>query len=351
MIAFVGAIAAGATGAFFSDTETSTGNTFTAGRLDLKIDSDCHYYQNGIDIGCGEGQDPDGTGPLAPVGIGSWAETDLKDGVHKFFWFNDIKPGDWGEDTISIHVHDNDAWGKMVLRLKNNADNDCTEPEGEAEKKGHDNSGCDAAGELYQKMNFETWLDQGWIPGFQCNNPDDDSTRGPRCPKDPYEGDNIWQQGETPLPLPNPDNPNGPPVTALVHEPMIPTEIIAMDLREGNQVTLPSGTPPSDPALIDSFFDVFFDIGKAAMSQTVASTTLTGPIPAPCALDDGHHEYGLCHGIAKDGRLVGSVTYYIGWKWILPGTVGNEVQSDSLMGDMTFTAEQHRNNPPPPPAP
>ena len=33
VIGAVGAIAAGATGAFFSDTETSTGNTFTAGAI------------------------------------------------------------------------------------------------------------------------------------------------------------------------------------------------------------------------------------------------------------------------------------------------------------------------------
>jgi len=43
MIAFVGAVVVGATGAFFSDTETSTGNVFTAGAIDLKVDSQAHY--------------------------------------------------------------------------------------------------------------------------------------------------------------------------------------------------------------------------------------------------------------------------------------------------------------------
>lgn len=38
IIAVVGAIVAGATGAFYSDTETSTGNIFTAGSIDLKVD-------------------------------------------------------------------------------------------------------------------------------------------------------------------------------------------------------------------------------------------------------------------------------------------------------------------------
>ncbi|MDD5433725.1 MAG: TasA family protein [Candidatus Pacebacteria bacterium] len=41
IIGIVGAIAVGGTVAYFTDTETSTGNTFTAGTLDLKVDSEC----------------------------------------------------------------------------------------------------------------------------------------------------------------------------------------------------------------------------------------------------------------------------------------------------------------------
>ena len=40
-IVIVGALVLGATGAFFSDTETSVGNTFTAGAIDFKVDSEC----------------------------------------------------------------------------------------------------------------------------------------------------------------------------------------------------------------------------------------------------------------------------------------------------------------------
>jgi len=47
-IGVVGAIAAGATSAYFSDTETSTGNTFTAGTLDLKLaNNDDTTFANG----------------------------------------------------------------------------------------------------------------------------------------------------------------------------------------------------------------------------------------------------------------------------------------------------------------
>ena len=40
MVAVIGAVAIGGTIAYFSDTETSTGNTFTAGTIDLKVDGD-----------------------------------------------------------------------------------------------------------------------------------------------------------------------------------------------------------------------------------------------------------------------------------------------------------------------
>src|SRR3989344_2818492 len=75
--------------AFFSDTETSTGNTFQAGALDLKVDNTSYY--NG-----------------ATSSATTWTTPADLPG-HLFFDFNDLKPGDWGEDTISLHV-ENDAW-------------------------------------------------------------------------------------------------------------------------------------------------------------------------------------------------------------------------------------------------
>src|SRR3990167_9964122 len=44
----VGAIVAGATIAFYNDTETSTGNIFVAGSIDLKVDHLAQTY-NGVD--------------------------------------------------------------------------------------------------------------------------------------------------------------------------------------------------------------------------------------------------------------------------------------------------------------
>lgn len=51
VIAFVAAIAIGATSAYFSDEEKSTGNTFTAGTIDIAIDGNNPWTQNGYNMG------------------------------------------------------------------------------------------------------------------------------------------------------------------------------------------------------------------------------------------------------------------------------------------------------------
>ncbi len=296
MIVFVAAGALGMTGAFFSDVETSTGNTFTAGALDLKVDNTCHYFHltgyatTGApiwtDVGCEDGTE--GT-------VHNWTETDLIPGVHKFFSFNDIKPGDRGENTISLHVYNNDAWGGFRVKrvADSDKDNTCTEPETDAEVN------CDPVGpgELDDQMVGNLCLDQGAIAGFQNMNAQgqpvdvDSQVDGVQAP-DPTEGDNICQQGEPELQLP--ENQNG-------------------------------------------FFDAYYDL-SSVLASAYTQFCSTAPV-------NGANNYGVCQGIAQDGRMVGSTTYYFAWEWMLPASVGNNAQTDSIMGDVEFNIVQHRNNP------
>lgn len=90
-VGIVSGVGIAATQAFFTDAETSSGNTFTAGTLDLQIKSQC-YYNNG---NCTDGNWDFGNGKLTN---------------EKFFDFADIKPGDWGEDTVSFKILTNPAW-------------------------------------------------------------------------------------------------------------------------------------------------------------------------------------------------------------------------------------------------
>jgi len=284
-IGAVALVAVAATGAFFSDTETSVDNTFIAGELDLQIDSECQYYQNDLPVGCFQTF----PSPTPPIAFGNWSLGNLT--TEKFFDFLDVKPGDYGENTISLHVFDNDAWVCMDIENMENDDNTCTEPEDGVDELGIPNPtpgacGTDPnGGELAQNLNFFAWLDEGATDGFQGQG------------QDPTEGDNEWQDGPE------------PPLFSNVIGP-------ASDVLNGVTYTL-----------ADSNFSV---IG---------------------------------------GPFIGSTTYYIGVTWCA-GTLSvdvpdvdndnmtgqpfldcdgeamvNDTQSDSLVADLTFRAEQWRNNP------
>ena len=130
--------------AYFSDTEESVGNTFQAGAIDLKIDNESYY--NG----------PDGL--VLNQGT-TWLDPTDLDG-HLFFNFLDIKPGDWGEDTISFHIDSNPAWVCVEIDVTANDDMDCTEPElGDDPECTENDNPFD--GDLAQELYFMFWNDDG----------------------------------------------------------------------------------------------------------------------------------------------------------------------------------------------
>lgn len=181
MIVVMGAGVAMGTGAFFSDTETSTGNTFTAGAIDLKVDSEQHYNGNVCVNGLWAGSAPY---PVEGTACdGTWLPTDL--GVQKFFNFGDLKPGDEGENTLSFHVTSNDAWLKAGVGDISDLDGSCTEPEEESADT------CTMLlpdvdpgdGELAESMMFRAWVDDGVTDGWDGSS-------------DLEEGDNIYQSNE-----------------------------------------------------------------------------------------------------------------------------------------------------------
>jgi predicted ribosomally synthesized peptide with SipW-like signal peptide len=150
LVVGIAAIAGYATYSFFSDTETSTGNTFTAGAIDLKI-SNTSYVSNQTD------------GKLIASTSTTWPSDDLNNDqttLHKFFDFADLKPGDVGEDTINLTVKNNNAWACAELSLTSNKDNDCTEPE-KTNDTDCGNTDTNWNGDLAQGIEFVWWSDDG----------------------------------------------------------------------------------------------------------------------------------------------------------------------------------------------
>lgn len=77
-----------------------------------------------------------------------WQETDLTD--QKFFRFDDIKPGDFGTNVISLHVYDNDAYACLITSDGVDDENEVMESEG---------NDTGPTGELQNYIDVFTWVD------------------------------------------------------------------------------------------------------------------------------------------------------------------------------------------------
>ncbi|MDO8486274.1 MAG: SipW-dependent-type signal peptide-containing protein [Candidatus Staskawiczbacteria bacterium] len=138
----VAALFTGVTIAYFSDTELSAGNTFAAGAIDLTVDNESYY----------NGALSESTTWTVPQ--------NLDDTGLLFFNFTDLKPDDEGEDTISLHVNNNDAYLCMDLALTSDDDRSSNEPELDTGDDQEDlNNTWD--GELAQALQMFWWADDG----------------------------------------------------------------------------------------------------------------------------------------------------------------------------------------------
>ncbi|OGM14550.1 hypothetical protein A3A76_06140 [Candidatus Woesebacteria bacterium RIFCSPLOWO2_01_FULL_39_23] len=139
------------TQAFFSDKEVSTSNALTSGEINLQIDNESFY-----------------NGASSPAT--SWEMSDLTDQL--FFNFTDLKPSDYGEDTISIHGSTNPYWLCTTPTLTKDDDSACTEPELADDPNCDTVRGDNLDGELGTSLTFVFWAD---------------------------DGDNVWEVGESPF--------------------------------------------------------------------------------------------------------------------------------------------------------
>lgn len=273
-IGVAGALIIGATIAFFSDSETSTNNLLQAGKIDLGIDN--HSYYNGL-------LNPETT----------WrVDYDLSnDPPRQFFNFDDLKPGDWGEDTISLHVDNNDSWLCADVTLTSDNDNGLTDPESD---DGDITAGPTGEGELADAVNFYWWADDG------DNVFEDDETLLPAGPMGNLNvgqtatvaladsENNIWEPGN-PSPSPFP----GDEVLFVAKAWCFgDTEMTPYDQDDGNQGSGPDDRPITcDGANVnnvsqsDSFTaDISFRAVQSRNNEEyVCEAPVASPTPTPTA--------------------------------------------------------------------
>lgn len=144
-IAFVGVMAVGATGAFFSDTETSTGNTFTAGSIDLSLGADAI-----------SNADANGNNVVAMSTDNAGAAV---------FNFTDLKPGDHGTVAFGLNVESNDAYVCALSTVGGTPENTLIDPELPMDVDGL------ADGELQDYLKFATFDDDNENGIFDSGEP------------------------------------------------------------------------------------------------------------------------------------------------------------------------------------
>lgn len=123
--------------AYFAQGDNS-GDTFAVGEVDIMVGNESYY--NGV-----ASQNT------------SWSVRDLT--IERFFNFTDVKPDDYGEDTITLSVELEDTYLCADVLLTSNNDNGCNEPESLVDGS----CGIPGAneGELAGLIAFMWWADDG----------------------------------------------------------------------------------------------------------------------------------------------------------------------------------------------
>lgn len=135
-LAVIAAALAGAFGAYSMGTFVSpTAATFTTGGIELTIDSKAFYNKLAY---------PKST----------WSAKDLKPYYDRFFDFKDVKPGDTGTTTISLHIKKASAYACLTFDDFKDSENGQNEPEKPTDP-------TTTLGELGKGVEFFAWYDDG----------------------------------------------------------------------------------------------------------------------------------------------------------------------------------------------
>lgn len=243
--------------------ERGSGDTFAVGEVDIMIDNSS-YYNGVLSLDT------------------SWDLRDLT--VEKFFNFLDLKPGDYGEDTVAVHVALEDTYLCVDVMLTNNDENGCNEPESlEDNTCGTPGAG---EGELADLVEFFWWAD---------------------------DGDNVFETNETVI--------SRGPVSDL---PLGVTTTITLADSVENIWSLTPGPVAEDSTQYIGKAWCYGDLTPLALTQDGVDDART-----PADDNDGN-------GTPGEPRDGGYACY--------GNTLGNESQTDSLAMDVSFNAVQAFGN-------
>jgi len=307
----------------------------------------------------------------------------------------DLKPGDFGEVTLSTHLCDNDGYLWLSATQRSESDNSQTEPE---RTDPNENDGL-AGGELADQIRVAVWYD-----GVETDDRGIDPTPGPSDP----DGNNLLDANEMIIQemslsaflavadtgrgiglLPpvvggadGQDGPGGQLAFACAPEMGTVSQPGSAGIQPGQRITVGGAdgdtTVTIDDVRTDDGDTVGFDFSVTS-PQAIAPGNFLGVCSLKIEGSDGsvvvdygaggcvrnslflprfdQPDVGTVESVTFDlclfqgggqvgGRpsFTGSNTYYIGFAWWLPVDHGNELQTDSVSFDLGFHAEQRRHN-------
>ncbi|MFC7046618.1 SipW-dependent-type signal peptide-containing protein [Halobacteriaceae archaeon GCM10025711] len=422
--------------ALFRDDEVFEGNELVAGELDLLIDWQQTYHGPLTSSAYGTAgypfvnaypdDDGDGVQDDVPQDFEIWAEGEgfdlddpesRKDAITEFkeyfedasdltaplIQLHDVKPGDKGEITFSLHLFDNDGYIRMFGAETLDAENGQNEPELETEGKD-----TDGDGELDDEILVTVWYDDGdnvlesdetvILEGVSLSDALEQLSAG--VPLDPaiYEdepvaipvsacaqttydslhktGDTVTVGGESV------EIANNPKCTDFGYDQALkigPDEDDGELPGDGNSQTY--ATPYGDLTVTQTDTEegetITWESDGFCVSKVVVKGGNEGANVYSYDNDDGDDDFdndqnpalstgenralhtptfqeishvSFCVGDPGQppngdyGCFEACNTYHIGFEWELPADVGNEVQTDTVGFSLGFEAEQCRHN-------
>jgi predicted ribosomally synthesized peptide with SipW-like signal peptide len=325
----IGAASAGAgmgTSAFFSDTENFSGNSITAGELDMKVGYSSHYSDwKPAEDGTPEDEDVDVRMYESDPSAGDFTGSS----------------GDLSDDEVGLPA--NDAWLIAV-----SANDNTTDVDGDDDVDKHD-----AALQFLENTLQDDVGDASCDPGA------DDDDIGPAAIElgDVKPGDfgevtfdfalcdnpgYVWLQGElvdaSENGITEPEAEDDDEEETEERPASEDSDDDIVELLDVVQVAywVDDGDNYQDgdeTPTVDSLRNVLDDLSSAASGQDIPGIPLEGDIPA----EDGGGTGRNC--FSGDGT-----EHSVAFAWWVPVDHGNEIQGDSVEFDLSFYTEQCRHN-------
>ena len=341
-IGITSAFFGGGTMAYLSDPESTTRNTFAAGELDLRLAWNVYYNGELLE------QVPVGGLPSDPTRV------DYHQGPGPVLSFADVKPGDHGRVVFCFEIFDNLGWVWFRSHISDYRENGLSEPEAQVDTTPHE-------GELQKYLQTRFWYDSG----------DGDIDAGEPLLAGEIEDGVLLDAEPTP-----PSDSTCIPLGKVEYDDSSEEFVVAEGAGRITDTNPPTfeftrDATTTEIVLTNRYYEdddlVGFDFTVTKGPGLCAVSVKGGPSSTDnryaCATGGeslftpefpkhrsrthyglSHISFSRCTQQPDKVHFTPGTPHCVGLEWWLPKTTGNDIQTDSLLLDLSFLAQQYRHN-------